>query len=1208
MIFTFYSFKGGVGRSMAMAAVAYELAKRGLRVLAIDFDLEAPGLERYFFESGRALQVRQHPGLIDLLNAYKRALTSEAEFREARFKKWWTFVEEAIPHAIGGDGGTRSGSVDIMIAGQREPEVRLQEYASAVRSFDWFDFFHNWKGEQFFAWLRDALVVNEPSAEQASVSLTRGYDVVLIDSRTGVTEMGGVCAYQLADAVVMLCSANDQSIDGTLAVAKDFQSDTVQAVRRGRPLELLVLPARLEESNERREEFLRRFESKFECSVFLPSVLSDVGLSYRKLALPYVPELAVIERLVGDEDSVERDSSRKAIQSFELLADALTLLTCRPGRLQKQQDAVRARLRGSGSQGSSSIEQIADPTARSSGFDAILQCGSRYAVLGRRVHKVLVDAGLSVWFEHLEKLSRPDGWKQQAETVYEVSATLVVMVGNGRTPERLRRIITRARERGRPRIIPILLEHSGTSSRRSPARRLANLGLSAHLYVMLDPSASASDEQIQLQIRPAVDAIRSGLRKQKHPSWPASQPARDPYPGVRAFAEDDAAFFFGRREETDALIGLAKSSPTTLLIGPAGVGKTSLLCAGLMPELRRNDFSGAPGNICYIDCSLPAGEPQLAELVELNADKGRIPAWVLIDSVDSFPLGSSSEAVLSRINRVAGAIEATRGSSSIVLSLRDTLDAPAREFAWKRWGCNLPDKKPSEMRLEPMEASAVLEAIEKPAATLGHVLDPGLAQLLIDNAGSLCSGMAQIARVLPLLWQERRRGWVTTRAYESNGGLRGVFERAVTEAYAGLSKSQRPAFDALIWSMTQFDAAMQLTSAPARWQPMASIAEIGREDAVALRDQMAERHLIDLWRPPNAASNTPGEPARGDVTIALVHGSARYYGPRYTQPPDAAFLLWRGTFCPLAYRWEAAGRDRSALLSGAALSEGRDYVERHPDLLSAPEREFLGASIAAQKREERRLQVRATRQKIQLRVVSGFLVLTVGLAVTAFWQRYIAERASQATIRESRDKDTYINYYQATIATLNAEKLRNEALKQQSDLSAAQLNSTSSTLRLALANGKNQHGIFTSNLLAAIDTIDTQASNLSQTAGDSSATDAKPATDTKPRLYIQIGESEQRAVAEKLRQRLAQVGPSGQVGVIVPPVEVVLYSSKKSVVRCFRELECRNEGREIVDRINSLLQQPRIALQDLSSRYPGATAPRHFELWVAPGPITLKAQ
>src|SRR5687768_18601726 len=47
-VITFYSYKGGVGRSMALANIAVLLARRGHRVLAVDWDPEAPGLERYF--------------------------------------------------------------------------------------------------------------------------------------------------------------------------------------------------------------------------------------------------------------------------------------------------------------------------------------------------------------------------------------------------------------------------------------------------------------------------------------------------------------------------------------------------------------------------------------------------------------------------------------------------------------------------------------------------------------------------------------------------------------------------------------------------------------------------------------------------------------------------------------------------------------------------------------------------------------------------------------------------------------------------------------------------------------------------------------------------------------------------------------------------------------------------------------------------------
>src|SRR5262245_23808767 len=48
-VITFYSYKGGVGRSMALANVAVLLARRArLRVLVVDWDLEAPGIEKYF--------------------------------------------------------------------------------------------------------------------------------------------------------------------------------------------------------------------------------------------------------------------------------------------------------------------------------------------------------------------------------------------------------------------------------------------------------------------------------------------------------------------------------------------------------------------------------------------------------------------------------------------------------------------------------------------------------------------------------------------------------------------------------------------------------------------------------------------------------------------------------------------------------------------------------------------------------------------------------------------------------------------------------------------------------------------------------------------------------------------------------------------------------------------------------------------------------
>src|SRR5437588_701647 len=88
MICSFYSFKGGVGRSMALANVAELLYHRGLRVLMVDFDLEAPGLEQ-FFEVRAALhspyEVMNARGIVDMLFSYKdlRSLPQPNLLRQA---------------------------------------------------------------------------------------------------------------------------------------------------------------------------------------------------------------------------------------------------------------------------------------------------------------------------------------------------------------------------------------------------------------------------------------------------------------------------------------------------------------------------------------------------------------------------------------------------------------------------------------------------------------------------------------------------------------------------------------------------------------------------------------------------------------------------------------------------------------------------------------------------------------------------------------------------------------------------------------------------------------------------------------------------------------------------------------------------------------------------------------------------------------------
>ena len=68
--------------------------------------------------------------------------------------------------------------------------------------------------------------------------------------------MGGICTYQLADVIMMLSAANHQNREGTRNVAADFESAALQMLRHQRPLQIVVVPARVEQ---RDADLLRTF-------------------------------------------------------------------------------------------------------------------------------------------------------------------------------------------------------------------------------------------------------------------------------------------------------------------------------------------------------------------------------------------------------------------------------------------------------------------------------------------------------------------------------------------------------------------------------------------------------------------------------------------------------------------------------------------------------------------------------------------------------------------------------------------------------------------------------------------------------------------------------------------------------------------------------------------------------------------------------------
>jgi MinD-like ATPase involved in chromosome partitioning or flagellar assembly len=268
-IVTFYSYKGGVGRSFTLANVAVLLARWGHRVLVIDWDLEAPGLHEYFAPLPR----KPGGGVIDLAHDFLAG------------------ADRPSSHVI--RLGLEDGRVSLLVAGKQD-----ENYTSRVQAIDWEDLY-----ERGFARF----------LEQCRAEWIENYDFVLIDSRTGISDIAGICTAHLPDRLVVLFTANEQSVKGAVNIARlaDAARDRLPYDRQPH----LVLPVLSRLDN--RVEYERADTWQQRCAEIAAPLLRNwlakgvpEDLMLRHVTLPYVSywsfgeQLPVLEETTPSSDQI----------------------------------------------------------------------------------------------------------------------------------------------------------------------------------------------------------------------------------------------------------------------------------------------------------------------------------------------------------------------------------------------------------------------------------------------------------------------------------------------------------------------------------------------------------------------------------------------------------------------------------------------------------------------------------------------------------------------------------------------------------------------------------------------------------------------------------------------------------------------------------------------------------------------------------------
>lgn len=223
-IVTFYSYKGGTGRSMALANVAWVLASSGIRVLAIDWDLEAPGLHRYFEPMLGDKTLEASNGIIDFVRDFATAAVAQ---RPTATPEWYEHYGQLLTHAVPLDWNFSTGGLLHFVPAGRQDAA----YPVRVNSFDWQTFYERLGGGVLL--------------ETVKQNLRTLYDIILIDSRTGVSDTSGVCTIQMPDELVVCFTLNRQSIYGASAAARSAYKQ--RHTKSGEPtLKVWPVPTRVE--------------------------------------------------------------------------------------------------------------------------------------------------------------------------------------------------------------------------------------------------------------------------------------------------------------------------------------------------------------------------------------------------------------------------------------------------------------------------------------------------------------------------------------------------------------------------------------------------------------------------------------------------------------------------------------------------------------------------------------------------------------------------------------------------------------------------------------------------------------------------------------------------------------------------------------------------------------------------------------------------
>ena len=477
-----------------------------------------------------------------------------------------------------------------------------------------------------------------------------------------------------------------------------------------------------------------------------------------------------------------------------------------------------------------------------------------------------------------------------------------------------------------------------------------------------------------------------------------------PYAGLAAFQPEDADWFFGRDRILEDLTRRTSTRRFVGVFGASGVGKSSLLRAGLVPRIREGalDDVYCRSSIVITPAELDTSPTVLNRVIGEASSKDSLV--LVVDQFEEvFTLCQDAE---ERKAFIEALLTASQTRCRVVLGVRADFYGHCAQHP-----ALVDALQDGQLLVGPMGPEELRQAIMGPATKAGCTVQTALVSRLVADATGQPGVLPLLSHALLETWRRRRGTTLTLAGYEAAGGIQHAIAQTAERTYTTLETEQRVLARQVFLRLTALGDGTEDTK-----RRLATTELDDDANTQVVLDRLAHARLLTLDRD----------------GVEIAHEALIRSWPRLRDwlNEDREGLRTHRGLTEAASTWDSLNRDQDALYRGSRLDTAAEWAKRAGVRLSTREREFLDASLLTRDREQA-LSFRRTRR---LRQLVALLLVLLLLAAGAIVQ----------TIRVQRTVAEQLDTVVAESVADRAKAIRgtNEALAAQVTVAAHQLSPT----------------------------------------------------------------------------------------------------------------------------------------------------------------------